>query len=114
MRWQGSIQVADDEFLLMAQDCPPETVGFFFYGNTQPQVPFGDGFRCVGPRLFRFPSSGTDAFGYAWHQLDYSQPSNPAGTILPGSTWSFQYLYRDPGHGTQGFNLSDGLSVAFQ
>ena len=40
-------------------------------------------------------------------------PPNPNGQITVGSSWAFQYWYRDPGFGSAGFNFSDGLWVTF-
>ena len=35
------------------------------------------------------------------------------GAITAGSTWNFQFWYRDPQGGPNGFNLSDGMRVTF-
>jgi hypothetical protein len=35
------------------------------------------------------------------------------GPILPGSTWYFQYWFRDPLGGGAGANLTDGLRMTF-
>ena len=48
--------------------------------------------------------------------LDFTAPPTNAGggQINPGSTWNFQFWFRDPmGPGGNGFNLSDGLQVDF-
>jgi hypothetical protein len=37
----------------------------------------------------------------------------PGATITAGSTWNFQFWYRNPAAGGAGFNLSDGLSIRF-
>ena len=50
--------------------------------------------------------------GQVMRPLDYSQlPSQ--GQITSGSTWNFQYWFRDPLGGGFGFDLSDGLTVVF-
>lgn len=45
--------------------------------------------------------------------LDLTDPP-AAGTIVSGSTWSLQFWYRDPEAGGALFNLSGGLTLAFQ
>jgi len=32
----------------------------------------------------------------------------------PGSTWSFQFLYRDPAGGPAGFNLTNAVELTLQ
>ena len=99
----------------------PGEFGLFYYGPRQIQIPFGDGFRCVGAGssgLFRLnpPQRTSDALGYLCRQVDFNQPpaSGGPGRIVAGSTWNFQFWYRDPlGPGSTGFNFSDGLSVQF-
>ncbi len=38
----------------------------------------------------------------------------PGGQVLPGSTWYFQYVFRDPAAGGTGVNTSSGLAVMFR
>ena len=45
--------------------------------------------------------------------LDYTNPPQAAGQITVGSTWNFQFRYRDPAAGGAYFNLSDGLEITF-
>ena len=46
--------------------------------------------------------------------LDITDPPSPSGQITVGSSWNFQFWYRDPaGPGGTGFNLSDGLHAIF-
>ena len=50
-------------------------------------------------------------------ELDLAAPpaNSGAGQITAGSTWNFQYWYRDPQlPGGSGFNLSDALQVLFR
>jgi hypothetical protein len=49
--------------------------------------------------------------GFAQRTLDFT--SSPASDITAGSTWSFQFFYRDVAAGGAGFNLSNGLSATF-
>jgi hypothetical protein len=46
--------------------------------------------------------------------LDQNPSNSGSGAITPGSTWYFQFWYRDPAMGAPGFNLSSALSVSFE
>ena len=87
--------------------------GIFYYGPNQIQVPFGDGYRCVGGAVKRLPVVFTDSFGDVTYALDLTNPSLPSGTIAGGEVWNFQFWYRDPPGTLATFNLSDALNVPF-
>jgi len=110
---QGTTSIGADDFVLTADGVLPNKVGQFFYGPNQIQVPFGEGFRCVGGGIYRmYPIGVADGTGFVSRALDYANPPQPAGQIQAGATWNFQYWYRDamtPGT----FNLTDGLEAAF-
>jgi len=109
----GTASIAANDLELVATLCPPGQFGIFFMGSTQLQLPFGNGFRCVGGDLYRFhPPVLTDAFGEARRTIDVTVPP-AAGRIVSESTWNFQYWYRDPAAGGALFNLSDGVEVTF-
>ena len=111
---QGSTSVGANDLTLVAQSASPGQFGVFYYGSAQIEVPFGDGYRCVGGSTFRFaPVPTSSPFGDASWQLDLNAPPEPAGQILAGSIWNFQFWYRDPAFGGAGFNLSNGLSATF-
>ena len=99
--------------------CPAQTWGLFFYGPEQVLVPFGEGFRCVGPGdvgMYRLdPPQQTDNNGNSQRQLDWDAWPEGWGTgaIEAGSTWNFQWWYRDPGQGPFHFNLSNALQATF-
>ncbi len=108
----GSTSVAANDVLLRADSVPLNQFGIFYYGDNQIQVPFGQGYRCVGGTagVFRLgPPVNSGASGVMLWQLDLTDPPLPAGQILAGSTWNFQAWFRD---GTL-FDLSDGLSITF-
>lgn len=113
MGHEGTTSLAADDLVLTCSGVLPLAPGIFFYGTQPIQVPFGDGFRCVGGSIFRFHAQWADEFGVATRVVDYDNPINPDGRITAGSTWNFQFWYRDPSFGTAGFNLSDGLEVIF-
>jgi endonuclease/exonuclease/phosphatase family metal-dependent hydrolase len=117
MRWVGAPSIAGNAFHLLVEDAVPGQFGLFFYGANATQQAFGNGWRCVGGQgIYRLlPPQLADSFGDVLRQLDFTQgpASGGAGRIQPGSTWRFQFWYRDPAAGGAHFNLSDGLAVQF-
>ena len=91
-------------------------------GAEQIELPFGDGFRCVGSGgvgTFRFlppENSGVDgAIALGPGIVAHSQTNfPPAGQIVAGQTWNFQGWYRDPQGPCGGFfDLSNALAMTF-
>ncbi|MDP6519666.1 MAG: hypothetical protein QF411_07185, partial [Planctomycetota bacterium] len=111
--YTGSASIANDDLILLASYCPSSQYGIFFYGPNQSNIPYGDGNLCVGGQIQRLPIVNTGPSGVGAHPLDYTNPPQPSGQITAGSTWNFQFWYRDPTFGTAGFNFSDGLEVTF-
>ena len=69
-----------------------------------------------GDLCLRPGSPCIDAAGAAARVVEFTRPPAGAGpgSITAGSTWSFQFWYRDPGGPLgSGFNLSDALRVGF-
>lgn len=107
----GSTSVADNAFSLVATGSVPNQPGLFFYGTLPNQVPLGNGVLCLGGQLFRLPPVFGDGAGTVNFPLDFT--TLPAGgDIVGGSTWLFQWWYRDPTVGAS-FNFSSGLEVTF-
>lgn len=113
MTSSGTSSVGANQLSLGVQGAVPGTQGLFFYGAEEIQLPFGLGFRCVGGQLYRIATSVTDAGGNSLLPVDLANPRVESGRILSGSTWKFQYWYRDALAIGGNFNLSDGLSVTF-
>lgn len=112
MNHSGSSSVAANDFALMATGVPPHKSGLFFYGQTQAQVPFGNGWRCVGSPLTRLPLLQSNDIGDIYYPLDLTNlPA--AGQIHAGEVWNFALWYRDPAAGGANYNASNGLSVTF-
>ena len=112
----GSASVAANDLSLRAQPVPTQQNGVFFYGPVQSQVPFGNGFRCVGAGatgIARLPIENSGPGGVLEHDLDNTLPPTAVTQITSGSTWNFQAWFRDPAAGGAFFNLSDGLSITF-
>ena len=75
-------------------------------------TPYGNGTLCVGGPLFRFSPGLIGAGGIAGQPVDYTTlPA--AGAITVGSTWRFQFHYRDHAGGGAFFNLTEGLEILF-
>ncbi len=112
----GLASVSANGFQLTVHQGPPGQPGIFFYGANQASAPFGDGTRCVSSPIYRIqPASFFGPTGSVTKNLDLTvgPPSAGGGAITAGSTWNFQFWYRDPQGGPNGFNLSDGLIVTF-
>ena len=116
--YAGTASVSANDLVLTADKCPPGKPGLFFYGPEQIFTPLGDGYQCVGAgslATYRLnPVVVTDGAGHVLRPLDLNAPPANGGesAIEAGSTWYFQFWYRDPaGFGGNGFNLSDGLGI---
>lgn len=108
--WSGSTSLKDNDFELTVANAPPNRYGLFAYGSLAREVPFQNGYSCIGGSIVSLtPAVMTDSGGSATYSLDF--PSHPA--IEPGTTWYFQFAYDDPAGGGTGANLSDGLCATF-
>jgi len=102
-------------------DCyglPANQYGVFYYGAAQSSTAFGNGVRCVsagGVGTFRLPVVQSGSLGSVSYVLDFNSPpvSSGPGALSAGSTWYFQYWYRDPQAGGANFNLTDALGGTF-
>jgi hypothetical protein len=117
IRAEGSLSVTENDIRLVVSTIPPQQPGLFFYGPQELEIPFGNGWRCVGPGAlgtFLLRPAKADSLGVLICPLDLENPRRPEGRILPGSTWYFQCWYRDPAGTGFRSNFSDGVEVAFQ
>lgn len=107
----GSLSLSANNLVLIAYDAPHNASALYFYGPNETQVPFGNGFRCIGNPITRLGIIQIDPLGTAYLPLDFTTGS--LTQITPGSTWSFQLWYRNPAAGGAGFNLSNGRRFRF-
>ena len=108
----GPASIGANAFTLTCSRLPAGEFGIFYYGGGPASFPLGNGLRCVaGPPVFRRQPVQVAPDGTTQHSLDFTRPVQSAGIIHPGSTWYFQFWYRDPAAGGAQFNLSDGLAV---
>lgn len=108
----GLNSLSANAFQISVSQATPSQPGLFYYGQNPTVIPLGDGFLCAGSNIHRLPIVMTDGAGSTSYTLDFTALP-PAGQILAGSTWSFQYWYRDSAAGGAGFNFSDALAVPF-
>ena len=112
----GTQSITGELTRLMADNLPANQFGIFFYGQGMTQAPFGDGVLCIASNLNRIPIPNTTTIGgRVWMNLDFSAAPlvTGAGAITGGSTWSFQYWFRDPAAGGAGYNATDALELVF-
>jgi len=107
----GTLSLSANNLILIAYDAPPNASALYFYGQNETQVPFGNGFRCIGNPVTRLGILQIDGLGTAFLPLDFT--SGSLTQVAPASTWSFQLWYRNPLGGGAGFNLSDGRRFLF-
>ena len=103
----GCDSLSGAKFTLAGSALPPGVLVRGLFGANATQVPYGDGFRCVGSPLFRLPSAETDAAGSFSIEVDFS--SGPASNLTAGRTWNFQAIHRD--RVGAGLNLTNALAI---
>ncbi len=111
MSAEGSVSLAANDLVLLAGPVP-KTIAMYCYGPNRAQVPFGNGWRCLGKPVFRM------GIVFSWtgalrKEVDYDRLPR-RGTIVAGSTWNFQVWYLDRKGKAPHFNLTDGLSATFE
>ncbi len=112
IRAEGSSVAADQDLTLITEGVVPGVPGLYFFGPTQIQVAFGNGFRCAGGATTRIqPPIPADGMGTTTGVLNFAAPYG-AG-LTAGTDTNFQLWYRDNMTGA-GFNLSNGLNILFQ
>ena len=105
----GSTWISADNFVLSAQYAPPGRTGLFFYGPGEAALPLGGGTLCVSGPHHRLPAVTVQPSGLAQYHVNLS-----ASAITAGSTWFFQFWYRDPAGGPGALhNTSDSLRATF-
>ena len=109
----GSTSLAANDLTLGVADCPRLAPGLFFLGSEPTQVFLGGGIRCAGGSLLRLPVQQVDANGAASLSLDWSSPTFSGGSVAVGTTWHFQFWYRDAVSSGVPYNFSNALMVTF-
>lgn len=110
----GTASVAADNLALVVSQMQTTQFGIIYRGTNDIEAPFGDGLRCVGQNVIRFPIRGSGGSG------SFAEPGSGVSSVASyvgataGATDYFQGWYRDPG-GPCGaaFNLTNGISLAW-
>ncbi len=109
----GSVLRADEDVELFVGSAAAGVPGLLFFGPNAVQVPFGDGFRCVGGQTTRvLPLLVVDPTGNGSRRLNFNAPY--AANLVAGSAARFQYWFRDQAAMGAGFNLTDGVELTLQ
>lgn len=111
----GSADSIANNLRLLVTDLPSGEFGAYFYGDVAQSVPFGNGFSCVGGQVAAFPVQVAAGAGNVSLEIDNASLPAGGGALAAGSSWNFQYVYRDSAS-TMGaaFNTSDALTVTFE
>lgn len=111
----GSLNLADETFALTVTGCPnaPEGFGMFMCGQAQYRVPFGNGFLCIRPFNPGIQRMHPQRLMPGMISMGMGRAPSEFSMLQPGSSWNFQFWYRNSAAGGVGFNLSDALHVEF-
>ncbi len=105
----GAGSVGADDLVARVVQLPLNQNGLVYSGLNTSQLPFGDGHRCIGGGIVRFPVKNSGSSG------SFSQQSIASMLgLAPGETRRLQGWYRDPmGPCGTAFNLTNALTVVF-
>lgn len=111
----GSSRESENDLRLTAQDLPAGRFGRFMYGDTQTQVPWGAGTICVSGQAVGFDVQTIGPAGRATLEVDNMNLPGGGGQLLAGSTWNFQFVFRDaPAGNPRWVNLTNAVQVMFE
>ena len=65
-------------------------------------------------QVARFPVQVVGGDGRVQLAVDNAGLPFGGGDLIPGTTWNFQFVYRDTASPTAPFNLTDAVSVLFE
>jgi hypothetical protein len=108
----GSNSILRNDLEVWCTGLPSGANGYMVYATGQGSVPFGGGTLCIAGQRYFMPLQAANGT-VAERVFDYTGSTALGGAITAGTTWNFQFRYRDPAAGGAQFNLSDGLSIPF-
>lgn len=112
---KGSASVAANDIEIVLHSIPSREFARLVLGRSGPTLPYGNGNLCIdtGPGLVRLMTMRANSGGRVRGPLDMNAWILPA-LLQPGTTWTFQVMYRDPQAGNARFNLTNGVEVTFE
>lgn len=114
----GSASTSADDLILTTTMLPANQFGIYFMGDQHEQAtPIGNGLRCASGSLLRYQvqNTGPGTADLGPGVVSTACASFPAvGCIAAGSSWTFQFWYRDGGSSCSATsNTSSALTVLF-
>jgi hypothetical protein len=113
----GSSSIGANGLRFLVNGMPPNQVGSLVYSSSSAAgIPWGNGLRCIATPLQRLgPILAADPNGFLDRTVDFTLPPLASGpyAVTPGSTWRFQYVYRDPAAGGANFDTTNGAAITF-
>jgi hypothetical protein len=113
LRVTGSARVGSNDLTLWAANTPANAWGVFLVGDTTQNAISGDGIVCIAGDVGRFPAVMSNASGVARTDVNLVNMPSGGGVPMTGTTWNFQFVYRDSMAFGTGWNLSDAVAVDF-
>lgn len=109
----GTTSVTTDDLVLNATQLPPPATGIWLRSSaSQPAAALKDGLLCLGSPLLRFGQTGPGAASKGPGMV--AQAAAGANPMNAGSTWHFQYYYRNvSGPCLFGANITNRVSVTW-
>ncbi len=113
----GSADVSDQFLSLSATQVPENSIGYFLTGQFGGFVPLFNGSAgnlCLGGQIYRMhdtlqTANAGNRIGRRVDMMDLAY----GNVILPGSTWHFQFWFRDHGSMTPATNTSGSVAIQF-
>jgi hypothetical protein len=112
----GPNSITQNSLRFLVNSAPPNQVGSLVYSPGTASIPWGNGVRCISSPFQRLgPILPGDANGFLDRTVNLAVPplANSPSAVLPGTTWNFQYVYRDPAGGGFNFDTTNGAAVTF-
>ena len=111
---RGDRSISANDLALRADDLPTGQPGIFIAGPSPVAIPFFNGTLCIDPMgLQRFADARTPVFGKVCTYVDLANAAPGGLNVTAGSSFHYQYWFRDPAAGGGNANFSDGIELVY-